>query len=182
MHPRQGTKAFILVTAILMVSVALLPTAIRAQGADASGGVTVPMTIDCAAMQSGTPQQQARAKQICDSADGVSPNNVAYGNCGTSTIWVWNDGAGHADIYAAVHSTKGPIVYLSYYIHWDNVDNGWSGGISDSAWPWSSDWSRTANPYTAEGWVQAWMSGEVQTAWGYDCAINYPWDSAQIYW
>lgn len=133
-------------------------------------------------MQSGTAAQRARAREVCDTPQGdVSTNNVVYGACGSSTLWVWNDGAGHAGIFGAAHSTKGPIVHLSFTINWTNVDTGRSGYISDSAWPWSSDWSTYRTPYTGAGYVQAWMSGQVETAWGYVCAINFSWDSGRVY-
>lgn len=171
-----------LIMTALSVTGEATPRLAQAQDSGASYGVTVPLSIDCAAMQAGTADQQARAREVCGSSEGeMSPNSVVYGTCGSSTLWVWNDGAGHAGIYGAAHSTQGPIVYISFGINWTNVDTGASGYFSGSNWPWSSDWSTYRTPYTGAGYVQAWMSGQVQTALGYVCNINYPWDAAQIY-
>lgn len=156
------------------------PSPTLAQSED-DGGVTVPMTMDCDAMWSGTAEQQKAAAEYCgDTEGGVSPQNTVVGDCGTSTLWVFNEGSGHAGIYASANSTRGWIVQISWSIGWANVTRGNSGSFANTNYPFSSTWSTDRHPYTNTGYVQGWLNGTVNTALGVVCAIGGPWDSVTV--
>lgn len=91
------------------------------------------------------------------------PAGTVPGNCGTSTLWAWNNGGGYAGFYLAATSTRGTIMRVRYDVHWENTTKGISDSFGGTEWPWSSSWSRTASRFTWTGWVYAYMTGYVVT-------------------
>ncbi|MER3437001.1 MAG: hypothetical protein C4346_05010 [Chloroflexota bacterium] len=45
-----------------------------------------------------------------DHGNGFEPAGTVPGNCGTSTLWAWNNGGGYAGFYLAAASTRGTIM------------------------------------------------------------------------
>lgn len=46
--------------------------------------------------------------------DGITPDDVRYGNCGSSWLYLYNAGGGHAGFIFGADSTWGPIIHVSY--------------------------------------------------------------------
>lgn len=136
------------------------------------------LTLNCSTLTRGQ-LEYAIHHNYCPSS-GVTPYNTVYGNCGSSTLWVYAAGQGNADFYEAINSSLGTVVYVSYNVNWYNWSTTGNGSIPGQAWPWSSSWSNVDQRFTAAGYVTASMNGWVQLIWGGTCTIAVPTDSDNI--
>jgi hypothetical protein len=135
---------------------------------------TAQLTLDCATLTTAG-KRYAKANGICGYGDGVSPSNVVAGNCGTSFIWVYNNGGGDADILWGFGSSLGPVFYRDLTIAWYNWDSGGAGSYHDANWMASSSYSKSRVFHTYAGYVTVGLSGSVENSLG-TCSVLSPTD------
>jgi hypothetical protein len=133
-----------------------------------------------------TPEQAAYAvnHHLCGSTasqPGLQiPRNTVGGNCGTSTLYIFNQNAGRwAIFYEAAQSTVGPMTFVHTNVAWDNLTKGINGNFTTNQALFSSSWSRTDREFTWTGIVTTGMNGWA-AAGPYICAIGVPTDAAYI--
>lgn len=160
------------------------PTAARvANGSIPSNArhVRATMTLDCKDMTK-TVRTYADSHGYCRAAGVMQPDNSVSGNCGSSDIYIWNNGGGYAGMYFGVSSSWGTIMLLSYGVNWHNWSYGEVGKFGDNVWPWSTYWDRSTEAYTSAGYVTALFQGVATLTWGGQCTILNPTDGTQVYW
>lgn len=176
---------FVVVT-LALISVLVL-SAFQPAAASQSGG-SGSLTVDCAAMEAGTPQQQERAQTICARSKGsVSPNDIDYGNCGSFSFWLFNNADGSAEFYVHVESSLAPISGGYWNANWFNwtINYGtWTNGTIFPDSPGSYDGTSTQAVYTGDGYVTASVAGdgssEVDLVDGTVCDLMYNSDSVTV--
>jgi len=190
MHTLRKLLTLLLV-ATLVASIVMLgstKTAL-ADGGDGPTIIRVPMKLDCGSLK-GSALKYAREHNLCPSRDafngdniygGITPNDIRWGNCGWSSLFIEDLGIGAAAFHMGAGSSLGPIVRVNYNVSWVNWSTGGSGNVSGSDWLFSTVWYKTRVDNTGSGFVTATMSGNVVLAWGGTCVFLNPSDSETIH-
>lgn len=177
---------------LILVLVATVVASIAAVGSTkpalAQGGddptIRVPMKLDCESLK-GSALEYAREHNLCPSRDnihnGITPDDIRWGNCGWSSLFIEDLGIGAAAFHMGAGSSLGPIVRANYNVSWVNWTTGGSGNVSGSDWWFSTTWYQTRVDNTGSGFVTATMSGNVVLAWGGVCVFLNPSDSKTIH-
>lgn len=183
----QALKSFlILMLVATVVAISAMVGSTQPVLADGAGGSTirVPMKLDCENLK-GSALEYAKAHNLCPSGDnihdGIAPDDIRWGNCGWSSLFIEDLGIGAAAFHMGAGSSLGPIVNVNYNVSWVNWSTGGSGNVSGSDWLFSTTWYRTRIDNTGRGFVTATMSGNVLLAWGGTCTFLYPSDSKTIH-
>lgn len=111
---------------------------------------------------------------------GPSPADTVDGTCGSSFIYLYNEGYGEAGFSYGVDSDLGSISYISGRVSWQNTRTGASNSFPVSANPNSAQWSKFTIYYTGWGSVDTTFSGYVLLADGTQCNILNPTATAFI--
>lgn len=143
---------------------------------------TVPMTLDCATLV-GSAEQYAKEHGLClsEGEGNITPQDTKKGDCGESTLYVWNLGSGNARFYMSAISYQGAMTIVSYNTNWVNWSATVTGNVFGNDYPLSSSWSRTRDDHTGAGYVTAVMSGQVTLWWGGTCSFLLPSDNEEIF-
>jgi hypothetical protein len=181
MNVRKKALPFLLAIALSLTHVGVTLAGDGAPPTLPPTPITVPMTLDCESL-SGSALAYAVKHNFCQSGKGggPQPQDVRYGDCGWSSLYIENLGTGTAAFHMAAGSSMGAIVNVNYNTNWTNWDKGISGSVSGSDWLFSTTWERTRVDYTQSGFVTATMSGVVTLWWGGTCGLLYPSDSEDI--
>jgi hypothetical protein len=178
----QALKRFLTLVLVATVVIASAMVGLTKPAlADGESGSTirVPMKLDCENLK-GSALEYAIAHGLCPLGDnihdGIVPNDVRWGNCGSSWLFIEDLGNGIARFHMGATSTLGPIVRANYNVSWLNWSAGSGGNVSGSDWLFSTTWSRTRDAYTGRGFVSATMTGNVLLVWGGTCTFLYPSD------
>jgi hypothetical protein len=137
------------------------------------------MSLDCTHM-SVAAHKYATGHGYCAAATTkITPNGVAYGDCGDSWIYIFDVGGGDADIDYGFDSSWGAAVVRNLSIGYAGWES--SGGWSDSGWMSSSSYS-SSREYIPVGPGDAYasMGGSIGLWWGGSCTLNDPSDSTWI--
>lgn len=170
---------FITLLAILMT---LSASRIALANEEVADPVFFPMILDCDAL-SESALEYARSQDLClhNHAQGnIAPEDVKYGDCGWSSLFIHNLGGGNARFDMAAYSSKGAIVSVNYNVNWHNWNSGANGDVPGTDYPFSSSWSKSEQTYTGPGSVTAVMTGTVTLWWGGVCRFLNPTDYKQI--
>lgn len=103
--------------------------------------------------------------QIRDFGGGVRPLDVRIGDCGWTSIWIYDRGAGWAKISAEAYSRLGPILSTSWTESWVNVSTLSGGSRSGGGPQFPNNWWRPDDwiLYTRPGIVTATLTTFVAT-------------------
>jgi len=192
-HPRSGhlTRKLPLLGALVLLAatfVGIPATQARGDGPRSlpaeshSTRSTVPMVVDCERSSAGG-LAVARAHGLCGGTPGrsIEPSNVVSGNCGSSTLWMYDNGGGYAEWFQSLSSNWGPIIAVSWHITWSNLSCGVSDTFGGVAAPFFTYWTNETAPVaTLPGFVTSVMSGSVLLASGIVCNIMYPGDQVTV--
>lgn len=141
----------------------------------------MPMTLDCDGLTAAG-RSYAKQHNICGYDDGqVHTDSVAYGNCGSSWIWVFDNTAGYADVLWGFSSTQGPVFYRNLLVSWKNWTTGGSGSYADKNWMASTTYSKDRQFGTKAGYVAVGLTGTVEVTLG-TCSILHPVDNTVVTW
>jgi len=143
------------------------------------------MYLDCPNIDSWSVEGQSWAADngYCQSADGFSPQDERFGDCGSNSLYIYNEGGGEALVELTAVSSLGPINAVSWRVDYFNYStnttptaNGgsdWVGG--------STTWYRPVYKYTGAGFVVATLTqATVILTSGGQCSTLWPSDSATI--
>ena len=147
--------------------------------------VTVPLTVRCK-VKSPPAERVQDLSQFCTGQAAttlsVKPQNQVPGNCGTSFLYIWNYGRGHAGFEMGATSILGPIAYGSATIGWYNATRNHVGTpfhepVSGNLEP--NKWLKVEDVITASGDVFGDLYGDVIVG-DTICSIDHPTDSQYI--
>jgi hypothetical protein len=156
------------------------------------GAIEVEMKLDCTDMST-----QARAyaneHRLCDDASVLSedeglltengtalPMDTQWGNCGSSWIYVFNNGGGNADVLWGFNSTLGTVVHRNLTVYWSNWHTGMNGSFLDKHHMFSSFYQKSRVFHTKPGSVLVGLTGTVTLVWGGQCVLLIPTDVVDI--
>ena len=186
---RAGKAIRVVLAAMMAVAAAALsllagPAMASPSGAPPSsppaGAIHAQMVLNCDTM-SAKAHGYAVSHGYCPTSTGsAAPNAVAYGNCGDSWIYIFDDTEGNAEIDWGFDSSLGAVVYRSLSVGYSGVDE--SGGWPDAAWMSSSSYANArtgiwVGPY---GEAYATVGGTVTLWWGGQCTLLEPTDSTYM--
>jgi hypothetical protein len=143
------------------------------------GEAQAKMTLDCAALTGKVLQYAVKHDYCTAGGNGVAPQDTVSGNCGTSEVYIENDGNGYGVIIYGFASSQGTVVYRDLTI-------GWGGNLAegihdDNGWMYSTSYYATTNEvYPGAGPAYADMGGSVQLLWGATCYIAEPYSITTI--
>lgn len=171
-----------------MLSVALLaaPQFGYAAGTDNTDHIhtnmTVPLYVDCSRVPNTKEAQKFLAEHnLCgygrgEQTDGVTPQDTATGDCGSLSLNLFNDRAAGVMLWKAeITSSIVPMVQAWYNGKWENQDNGRSGAVNRSSYPFWSSWVDPIPITTGAGWVWGTISVAESTNWyGVICRNTRP--------
>jgi hypothetical protein len=141
------------------------------------------MGLDCTNM---TPEARAYADEhrLCDGArqlHEITPDGIAWGNCGISWIYVYPGSRGTARLTWGFWSIQGRVVRRNLVVSYYRPGHSWY--FSDNGWMLSDWYQRTREVWVAAPTsVIAGLSGTVRLFWGGTCAVLHPTDSAWVPW
>ncbi len=116
-------------------------------------------------------------------SSGISPNNTVSGNCGTTGLYLFDDGGGNALVDATANSILGPILFGSATIQLYNFDIGYpvDHNVAITANNGPDGWYLFQSFYTAEGTVTGEIvGGDVALADGNICGLLSPYSSTTV--
>jgi hypothetical protein len=113
-------------------------------------------------------------------AGGITPQNIRWGNCGSSSIYAWDRGAGRAGVVWGFQSILGPVIRRNLVVRWLNYSRNTGGHFTDSNWYGSTIYSNYRSFNTGTGSVLTWLTGNVRLAWGGTCVILVPTDDVRV--
>ena len=182
-----GRRSILHVAATLFVAAALvLGSAVGAHAADRDGraaegqptvtAISVPMTLDCVNM-SAEARIYAEKHNYC--MTGVSPHNRVYGDCGSSWVFVLDNGFSQAFFQWGYYSTAGAAVGRSLTISYQR-DAGGGASFGDFGTSFGAEYQGTSTRYTGAGWLNADMVGSILLFWGARCTLLRPTDRSYI--
>jgi hypothetical protein len=157
-----------------------------AAGAATANKVNGTMTLNCTALDAAK-RRYAVDHHYCppvsdaEKAGSIGPQNVVYGNCGSSWLWIFNRNLGTADFWVGADSSQGAIMEISWNVGWSNRRNGSGGGFGDANWPWASHWENTSRRFTDWGVVDGALTGTAILVWGATCDIALPTDTEVVF-
>lgn len=178
-------KRFLLTLLVVLMVLASASVPVRAQekAPTIASPQVVPMYLDCGSLK-GSALQYAKKHNYCSSnqpSQGLpSPENIVWGDCGYSYLWIDDIGVGQARFRMGAESTLGAMASVSYSTSWYNWDTSASGVRSGTDYPLSSIWTRSRTATTGAGYVTAVMTGTVTLIWGGTCYFNGPSDYLTI--
>ena len=129
------------------------------------------MVLDCENM---SPSARAYATEhgLCSADGDVGTQDIRYGNCGYSYIYVWNNGKhGVADFGYGFGSDLGPVVWRSLRVNWSNLDLGKAGSFTDRSVMAGTTYAAIRSATTGVGEVFAGLTGYVTLLWGGECTL-----------
>lgn len=141
--------------------------------------VTATMRLDCDTM-SAKARRYAVAHGYCPAPGTRSPATTVSGDCGTSSIDIYNSGvSGTAIITYGFHSTRGTVVYRALVVGWAGQAD--ADGWSDFNYMFSSSYNSGGDAVgTGVGEASATLSGTVTLWWGGKCTLLNPVSTANI--
>lgn len=180
-RPRLTLLAALPLVAMLFLmlgagSAAATPTADGAERAEGKV-VEAEMRLDCTNMSESV-HDYAVEHGYCPSEDDVGPDDIRYGSCGSSEIWISSAGGGDASIEYGFNSSLGPVVYRNLGIGYAGDDD--SGGWNDSGVMASSSYYAADTLFTGVGQADTSLGGTVTLAWGGQCTLLEPHSTAFI--
>jgi hypothetical protein len=182
-RPRHWWAGLLVAVAMVLTSAVAAATATAdTPGSVTSHGasvrvITAPMTVDCVHL-SASARHYAVAHHYCPS--GVGPDNVTPpGSCGTSRIFVGDNGDSTAFFEWGFDSTEGAVIGHSLTISWQ-IGAGGASFSDNNAPELTSSYRNSSNRFTGNGRITTALDGRVVLWWGGICGISHPTDSNTI--
>lgn len=115
---------------------------------------------------------------LAPSASGPSPENTEYGNCGSSTFYLYDDSSGDVIVDMALYPTPAPLLYGVVTFVLDNYTSGFQKSYNVGVYPNSGTGWYMFTPYhTGVGVVVGEITGgDVLLASGEVCGVLTPYD------
>ena len=113
-------------------------------------------------------------------AGSPAPQDIRWGSCGISSIFMWSRGGGYAGVIWGFISFQGNVVRRNLTVRWANWSRETGGYYVDSNWMFDSVYVKARSFYTRSGSVSAWMTGNVRLVWGGTCVILIPTSHAGV--
>lgn len=132
--------------------------------------ITVPLQVNCSSVPHTIEAVEALKRlHACGNAPrkkSISPNDTVYGNCGTLSLFITNEGGGDLLWHVIVTSVGFPITSASYVGNFTNWSQGWGPWyVSNAIAGYNSYvWSDYQTLWSGVGNVQATVSA-TDTLW-----------------